>query len=173
MNLSQYQEFQSVIFSKKEKASPTRHVHSLSPKRIENEHYLPIKSAKQKMKTLVLDLDETLVHSTFDKIDNYDFKQPIELEGQQYEIYVRVRPGVKEFLEEMSTMYEIIIYTASLEKYALPLISRIDKSRLISYNLYREHCLFLENFYIKDLSKLGRDLKNVIIIDNCIELHIL
>jgi RNA polymerase II subunit A small phosphatase-like protein len=68
------------------------------------------------MKTLVLDLDETLVHSTFDYVENYDLVIPIEIEGSCFNIYVSVRPGAFEFIEELSDYYEIVIFTASLSK---------------------------------------------------------
>ena len=46
------------------------------------------------LKTLVLDLDETLVHSQFKPIDNADIILPVEIEGQICHIYILVRPGV-------------------------------------------------------------------------------
>ncbi len=68
------------------------------------------------MKTLVLDLDETLVHSTFDYIDNPDLIINMEVDEIVYEIFVLVRPGCFEFIEELSKYFEIVIFTASLSK---------------------------------------------------------
>jgi RNA polymerase II subunit A small phosphatase-like protein len=68
------------------------------------------------MKTLVLDLDETLVHSTFDYVESYDLVIPIEIDGSSFNIYVSVRPGAFEFIEELSEYFEIVIFTASLSK---------------------------------------------------------
>lgn len=65
-------------------------------------------------KTLVLDLDETLVHSTFQKVSDSDYIIPVEIEGNVYSVYVYLRPGALEFIEKMSEIYEVIIYTASL-----------------------------------------------------------
>jgi RNA polymerase II subunit A small phosphatase-like protein len=45
-------------------------------------------------KTLVLDLDETLVHSSFKPIENPDIILPVEIEGSICNIYILVRPGV-------------------------------------------------------------------------------
>lgn len=65
-------------------------------------------------KTLVLDLDETLVHSTFQEVTDYQYVIPVEIEGEIYNVYVFLRPGALEFIERMSKLYEVIIYTASL-----------------------------------------------------------
>lgn len=56
-----------------------------------------------------------------------------------------------------------------MPKYANPIIDRLDPSKSISYKLYRENCTLSGNTFVKDLSVLGRDLKNTIIIDNCPE----
>lgn len=67
----------------------------------------------------------------------------------------------------MAEIYEIVIFTASLSQYARPLINQLDKHTHGFLQLYREHCTFHKNIYfVKDLSKLGRDLKNVVFIDN-------
>ncbi len=59
-----------------------------------------------------------------------------------------------------------MIFTASLKNYADPLLDRLDRFGYCSYRLYREHCVFHEGVYVKDLARLGRDLMNVIIVDN-------
>lgn len=66
----------------------------------------------------------------------------------------------------MYKIYEVVIYTASLSIYADPLLDEIDPSNYASYRLFREHCTFHNNAFVKDLSVLGRDLKDVIIVDN-------
>jgi Dullard-like phosphatase family protein len=76
------------------------------------------------------------------------------------------RPGVKEFLERMRDLYEIVIFTASLSLYADPLLDMIDPSGCATYRLFRDHCTLCNNTFVKDLSILGRDLKDVLIVDN-------
>lgn len=66
-------------------------------------------------KTLVLDLDETLVHSTFEKVEDCHYVIPVEIEGDLYDVYVYVRPGAVEFIERMSKLYEVVAYTASMD----------------------------------------------------------
>ena len=120
-----------------------------------------------KKKTLVLDLDETLVHSQFGPFNTpSDVVISIEIENELHDIHVLVRPGVKEFLEKMSKKFEIIIFTASISKYAGPLLDILDKDKNCSFRLFREHCTLLNSSFVKDLKKLGRDLKDVIIVDN-------
>lgn len=76
------------------------------------------------------------------------------------------RPGVQEFLERMSKLYEIVIFTASLSLYADPLMDVIDPSHHATYRLFRDHCTAYNNLFVKDLSALGRDLKRLMIVDN-------
>ena len=144
--------------------------HSYSPNRINtniklNNGLLPPKITNKK--TLVLDLDETLVHSNFIPFNcPSDVIIKIELENIIHDIHVLVRPGVKEFLEKMSKKYEIVIFTASLSKYADPLLDIIDKQGFCPFRLFREHCTLINTSFVKDLKKLGRDLKDIVIVDN-------
>lgn len=112
-----------------------------------------------------MDLDETLVHSGFKPFNPSDIILKIEFEGVIHEIHVLVRPGVEEFLERMSKIYEIVIFTASLSKYANPLLDILDQNGYCSHRLFREHCTMINNVFVKDLKKLNRDLKDIIIVD--------
>jgi len=117
-------------------------------------------------KCLVLDLDETLVHSSFRAVPGADFVIPVQIEEIVHFVYVAKRPGVDEFLVEMAKHYEIVVYTASLNKYADPLLDLLDTNRVIRARLFRESCVFYEGSYVKDLSLLNRDLSQSIIVDN-------
>lgn len=66
----------------------------------------------------------------------------------------------------MNELYEIVIYTASIMKYAVPLIKQLDSSGLAAHHLFRNHCSVIANTLVKDLSLLGRDMSKIIIIDN-------
>lgn len=113
--------------------------------------------------TLILDLDETLIHSSVSAPAQYDFS--FILESEDNEVFVAVRPGVSEFLERMAELFEVVIFTASMQGYADPLIDQIDPYGCVSTRLFRPCCRLLPFGYLKDLGRLGRNLQKVIIID--------
>lgn len=99
---------------------------------------------------MVLDLDETLVHSErrfaadADIVLNIDMSK-IPCQPMIQKIYVQKRPFCDEFLRALSPLYEIVMFTASMERYASPLFARLDpKGNLIDTSLYRQHCTLLE-----------------------------
>jgi RNA polymerase II subunit A small phosphatase-like protein len=91
-------------------------------------------------KTLLLDVDETLVHSSFTPTDKADIVLPIDIEGRVCNIYVLVRPGCVPFIKEVSKHFEVVIFTASLSKYAIPLMNILDEDKVAPQRLFREHC---------------------------------
>jgi len=115
---------------------------------------------------LVLDLDETLVHSSFRAVEGADFVIPVRIEDVVHYVYVMKRPWVDEFLSILAPHYELVVYTASLNKYADPLLDLLDPKELIEHRLFRESCVQWGGNYVKDLSILNRDLRRTIIIDN-------
>lgn len=125
---------------------------------------IPQKTTVSGRNTLVLDLDETLVHSSFTKI-NSDLTIEILIDQQVFNIYVLKRPGVDEFLRKCAELFEIVIFTASLPAYANPLLNLLDPEGLIGFRLFRNSCSSFSGGYVKDLSRLGRDLKHVVIVD--------
>lgn len=117
--------------------------------------------------TLVLDLDETLVHSTLEPCDDADFTFSVNFNLTDHTVFVRCRPHLKDFMERVAGLFEIIIFTASQSIYAEQLLNVLDpKRKVFRHRVYRESCVFVEGNYLKDLSVLGRDLAHVIMIDN-------
>ena len=100
--------------------------------------------------TLVLDLDETLVHYV----------------EEENSAYVQVRPYADYFLKELSQHFEIVLFTAAEEDYTGIVLNELNKNKYITHILCRKYTEFKNGCYIKDLSKLGRDLSKVCIIDN-------
>ena len=115
--------------------------------------YLAPKNPNDKREyCLVLDLDETLVHYIEEENGDND--------------YVKVRLGAENFVNILSEFCEIVIFTASTQYYANIVIDGLDCKDKIDYKLYRQHTDLVDGTNVKDLSKLGRELSKVIIIDN-------
>ncbi|KAK8992481.1 hypothetical protein V6N11_048560 [Hibiscus sabdariffa] len=122
---------------------------------------------RRKPITLVLDLDETLVHSTLEACDDADFNFTVFFNMKEHTVYVKQRPHLHTFLEKVAEMFEVIIFTASQSIYAEQLLDILDPDqKLISRRVYRESCIFSDGSYTKDLTVLGVDLAKVAIIDN-------
>ena len=66
----------------------------------------------------------------------------------------------------MAKVYEVVIYTASLSKYADPLMDMMDPHGYTTARLFREHCTFVNGVFVKDMAQIGRPMKDAIIIDN-------
>lgn len=130
--------------------------HLLQPLRVQDKH----------KKCVVIDLDETLVHSSFAPVHNADFVIPVEIDGTIHQVYVLKRPYVDEFLQKMGDLFECVLFTASLGKYADPVTDLLDKWGVFKFRLFRESCVFHRGSYVKDLSRLGRDLNKTVILDN-------
>lgn len=128
---------------------------------------LPKQTRRCPPTTLVLDLDETLVHSSLEPCDDADFTFTVNFNQRDHTVYVRCRPYLQDFMERVATLFEIIIFTASQSIYAEQLLNVLDpKRRIFRHRVYRESCVYVDGNYLKDLSVLGRDLARVIIIDN-------
>ncbi|KAL8676851.1 MAG: hypothetical protein Q9186_006678 [Xanthomendoza sp. 1 TL-2023] len=126
----------------------------------------PIADRFRGKKCLVLDLDETLVHSSFKILHQADFTIPVEIEGQYHNVYVIKRPGVDQFMKRVGELYEVVVFTASVSKYGDPLLDQLDIHNVVHHRLFRESCYNHQGNYVKDLSQVGRDLRETIIIDN-------
>ncbi|KAH6914161.1 HAD-like domain-containing protein [Coprinopsis sp. MPI-PUGE-AT-0042] len=126
----------------------------------------PISPQHAGRKCLVLDLDETLVHSSFKSIQQADYVVPVEIEYNWHNVYVIKRPGVDNFLKKMGEIYEVVVFTASLSKYADPVLDKLDIHQVVAHRLFRESCYNHKGNYVKDLSQLGRPIGDTIILDN-------
>ena len=110
-----------------------------------------IKTEMKKKFCLVLDIDETILHTM----------------NLPFENYFLLRPGVVNFLEEISKLYEIIIFTSSPKSYADPILDKIDiENKFFSHRLYKDHVIFEKGKSVKNLNLIGRDLNKIIFVDN-------
>ena len=119
------------------------------------------------MKTLVLDLDETLIHSQHNCIIPYDFSINVKIDGVPTQFYVYKRPHLDFFLQQVSQWYYVVLFTASLESYANAIASQLDPTQLyIKRRYFRHNCSIDFTGYTKDLRIIQKDLSRIFIIDN-------
>lgn len=99
--------------------------------------------------TLVIALDDVLIHSTWDR---------------QYGWRYMKRPGVDQFLKALGQFYEIVVWT---DQFSLmePVIVTLDQHRVIRHRLYKDAMVYRNGKYVKDLRHLNRDLKRVVVLD--------
>ena len=78
-----------------------------------------------------------------------------------------MRHGLYNFLKSVRNRYELVVFTSGIQEYADPILDIIEKKgKIFAKRLYRQHTIIINNKYIKDLSRLGRDLSKIIIVDN-------
>jgi len=132
---------------------------------------------------VILDMDETLLHSRFTSVDNdfrqdefreavtgaHDFSLTFNLaEGASAErVFVSQRPMLQKFLVSLSKEFEPIVFTAALPVYASPVLDKIDIKNYIRHRLYRESTvMFKGQNFVKDIAMCGRDMRRIVLIDN-------
>ncbi|KAH7325847.1 NLI interacting factor-like phosphatase-domain-containing protein [Stachybotrys elegans] len=143
--------------------------------------YLNKEPTMKQRRTLVLDLDETLIHS-MSKGGRMNSGHMVEVRlnaaslgvngqggmGQHPILYwVNKRPFCDEFLRRVCKWFNLVVFTASVQEYADPVIDWLEQERkFFSARYYRQHCTYRQGAYIKDLSSVEPDLSNVMILDN-------
>lgn len=131
----------------------------------------------KRMKILALDLDETLVHSTSKSSGDCDFFIEVFANDCSCLYYVFKRPWVDKFLQTVSEWYHLVIYTASLQEYADPVIHWLEgaggpscggggKATLFKRKLFRSSCIEIGGNWVKDLQLIEEDLSRICLLDN-------
>ena len=132
-------------------------IESSSYKILLNENSIKVpylKFSPTKKYTLVLDLDETLI--SFKLSPNEENKGTI-----------RFRPYLDSFLQKVKEKYELIVFTSGTKDYADPLEDAIEQDRkYFDARLYRQHTIACGKDIVKDISRIGRPLDKIIIVEN-------
>ena len=114
--------------------------------------FLPFPSTKKY--TLVLDITNTLINIQY-----------ADSQGQILIPYLR--PGIFSFLNSIKPFYELISFSLESKEFSNVILNEIEKNKkYFDYNLYKEHGTLFGNKLVKDLNKLGRDIRKVIIVDD-------
>ena len=113
-----------------------------------------LKNKCPKKFSLVLDLDETLI----------SFKlEP----GDENKGTIRFRPYLDSFLQKVREKYEIIVFTSGTKDYADPLEDAIEQEEnYFDARLYRQHTVVYGKDIVKDISRIGRPLDKICIVEN-------
>lgn len=131
---------------------------------------LPKRPGYENKKTLIFDLDETLVHCiTFGEKGQHDVMVDVRFpNGMAASARLKLRPFLKECLEEANKLFEVMVFTASHQCYADAVLNYLDPDRrLIHHRLYRNNCISINGANIKDLRIFtNRNLKDVVLVDN-------
>ncbi|KAI3934801.1 hypothetical protein MKW98_026209 [Papaver atlanticum] len=137
-------------------------------RRCDEPHKTEPNKIQEKKKLLVLDLDETLVHRTIstgslNKTCDFSFTR-----GERT-CYVLLRPYVRKFLERVSELFDVVIFTAGSRAYADPTLDFLDPHhKFIARRYYKDSAVYrADGSYFKDLTIFGIDLAKVILVDDC------
>ncbi|KAK9809329.1 hypothetical protein WJX73_005759 [Symbiochloris irregularis] len=115
-----------------------------------SDHLLPdLPPQVRHVRTLVLDLDDTLVHSDWTR-------------GRGWRTFKR--PGTDDFLQQLVAHFELVVYTSQLPTYADPILDRLDPNHFIQFRLYRDSTRYINGRHVRDLSMLNRDLNKVLLV---------
>ena len=125
---------------------------------------------KTKEKTLLLDMDETMIAAKVEGKVPKNFVTNFQFDLDGTNVYVRFRPYLNDALEKLAQLYELVVFTAGVQKYADPILDQIDpEKKLFKARLYRDSCVKVSDFFIKDLDIiLDREKENMALVDNSI-----
>lgn len=126
----------------------------------------------QEKVTLILDVDETLVHTKIynvgdERLGNHSHAFQFQLEN--YVFCVHERPFLRTFLEWAAQHFELVAFSAGKDQYIYPVLERIDPERqYFTHVLTRKHCICMndDKLVLKDLSMLNRSLERLMLVDN-------
>jgi Dullard-like phosphatase family protein len=117
--------------------------------------------------TLVLDMDETLIHCSLKEVSFSDFT--IKSLSGTHTHYCIKRPYLEYFLQEVGKMYEVILWSAGSDEYVHHVVKNHLGKKYFDYVLGRSSCRAIDkNYFIKELTRLNRDKRKTVAVDNSI-----
>jgi len=141
---------------------------SRKPVKSDDVKRLPERITSPKSKYLVLDLDDTLVHCKPEAFETSDLV--VDFKGMKRKYWLSKRPHLETFFEQMSKHYSIVIYTASSKQYATWVLDQLKIIKYVKRLFHRKHLVdSWQGYLTKDLSLLGVPMKDVILIDDCLQ----
>ena len=110
-------------------------------------------------------MDETMIRTYREDQDEETEDFRFLIEGFDEQFRVKLRPGLLEFLEDVSCHYRLAVFTAGKEEYARPILKHIDpQGKFFERMLFQHHCD--QSTFTKDLRLIETDLSNVVLLDN-------
>eukprot|EP00928_Gymnodinium_smaydae_P026114 TRINITY_DN20600_c0_g1_i1.p1 TRINITY_DN20600_c0_g1~~TRINITY_DN20600_c0_g1_i1.p1 ORF type:complete len:291 (-),score=55.06 TRINITY_DN20600_c0_g1_i1:104-892(-) len=117
--------------------------------------------------TVVLDLDETLVHCRLECLKSPRHNLTVHFEESPAPGFVYVRPFAQLFLTIAAQLFDLAAFTASSRSYADQVLDFLDPDgKLFCARLYRQHCTEVGGAYLKDLRQFGKPMSHILLVDN-------
>ena len=158
-----------ILGTNEKEISENDNYNSITIKSVKVPFLSQLKNDENYILTIILDLDGTLIYDQNIEV-NYEEEEEEDDEDNKHQKNndIILRPRLFEFLDKLLELKcELIIFTSSVKQRADEVINIIEKNkRYFNGRLYREHCTLMGAAYVKDISKLGRNLSKTIIIDN-------
>ena len=157
-----------ILGTNKKEISENDNYNSITIKSVKVPFLSQLKNDENYILTIILDLDGTLIYDQNIEVNYEEEEEDDEDNKHQKNNDIILRPRLFEFLDKLLELKcELIIFTISVKQRADELVNIIEKNkRYFNGRLYREHCTLMGAAYVKDISKLGRNLSKTIIIDN-------
>ena len=159
-----------ILGTNEKEISENDNYNSITIKSVKVPFLSQLKNDENYILTIILDLDGTLIYDQNIEVNYEEEEEEEDDEDNKHQKNndIILRPRLFEFLDKLLELKcELIIFTISVKQRADEVINIIEKNkRYFNGRLYREHCTLMGAAYVKDISKLGRNLSKTIIIDN-------
>lgn len=123
-------------------------------------------NSNNKKASIVIDLDDTLVHVTPIAPINLDIENSFTIIIKKRKFFVQKRPHLNYFLEKIDKLYDVYIFTASKKEYANKIIDKIIPSCKESCRFFKDSCIKVSGYFVKDLKIINRPIKQMLLIDD-------